>query len=59
VRRKRLRPVDEHLEWLSGRWPSEALRECERDFSQAPIAAFARLPHRALKRIGRKPLCKP
>jgi len=43
--------VNELFEWLDGRMPSEAVKDFEKDFSNAPIAAFAKGRHRR-RRIG-------
>ena len=41
---ERTRAVDDHLTWLAGRWPSEALRAADHDPREgdSPIATWCR-----------------
>lgn len=52
--RKWRNPVDEHLEWLGGRWPSEVRRERERDLSDYPLARFAESRKRRKPKRGKE-----
>jgi hypothetical protein len=48
VRRKRLSPADEHIAWLAGRLPSEALTDFGRTVDDSPLGRFAEQHCRAI-----------